>query len=579
VDDGTSATTQGRRYLVAWQEAQPDNYFTADTFLQRMLQRTWGAELYAANEESLVRSGRICAQVIEPLVREADHPRNLPRLERYSGVGVRTEQVVYDGRYDEIGKHVYGAGVISVLEHPGNNLLAGGLGFLSNQNGEAGHNCPVACTAGIVRALQSVGSDALKARYLPRLLNSDYSQLYHGAQFLTEVQGGSDVGANTCRATLSDEGKGEWRIHGEKWFCSNVTADLILMTARPDGAPEGTRGLGLFLVPRLLDDGSINNFHVRRLKEKLGTRVMASGEIDFDGCTAYNVGPVDQGFNTVINQVINVSRLHNAIGTLAMARRALTVGWTYSRHRQAFGRPIGDYPLVQETLVQMRSELTALLAVTVDLHNLRDQLDLGQQVEHGPGFFRVMLNLNKYRTAASAGEIIRQGIELLGGNGAIESFSPLPRLLRDNVVYENWEGTHNTLRMQVLRDMARLDVGREFIGWLSARFGELTGGSMDAVATRGLAATQELAGDLAELQSLSPELAGLRMRPLGDRMSWLAAASSLAGYAAWDIEKNGDHTAVELLEYFWNRRLVPGGESRTASPQDLKQLAALAAGI
>lgn len=572
-----SNINRGREALLAWDAAQPKNYYTADTALQRLLARLVDPTRLAEQTPGFERFGEVCATVLDRLVREVENRQNLPRLERFSALGERTEEVVFGAGYDEIGRHIYGSGMISVLGQPGSMLRAAVLAYLSNQNGEAGHNCPVACTAGIVRALQAAGSDELKRRFLPGLLTADYDQLLDGAQFLTEVQGGSDVGANACVATPIDEAKGLWRIDGEKWFCSNISGELFLMTARPAGAPDGTRGLGLFLVPRRLEDGSVNGFSVRRLKDKLGTRAMASGEADFHGCLAYAVGSVDHGFSTVMNHVINTSRLYNAVGTLAMARRALVTAWTYAQHRQAFGQPIGQYPLVQETLADMRSELAVLLAGTMELLHLRDRLDLGQADEIDLGFFRVAVNLNKYRTAVSAGEIIRSALEVLGGNGAIETFSVVPRLLRDNVVYENWEGTHNTLRMQVLRDMQRLGVGRPFLAWIERRFRGLQGGPLEGYADQGLAATARLAADLQALADVDPGTASLRMRPLGDRMSWLFAAACGATQAAWEIERHGDETAARLLDWYWTRRLAPAGTLPDA--QTTQALARLAAGV
>jgi alkylation response protein AidB-like acyl-CoA dehydrogenase len=211
---------------------------------------------------------------------------------------------------------------MSVFGEPGSNLLALALFYLSSFNGEAGHNCPVACTAGVIKTLQYAGSDELKANYLPRLLDADYDRKLHGAQFLTEVQGGSDVGANACMATLADAKQNQWLINGEKWFCSNASADLALMTARPVDGASGTKGLGLFLVPRRLDDGSPNGIYIRRLKEKLGTKSMATAEIDFRDCMAYQIGEPGKGFQHAMDYIINTSRLYNAVGSAGAARRA-----------------------------------------------------------------------------------------------------------------------------------------------------------------------------------------------------------------------------------------------------------------
>src|SRR5262249_17464480 len=151
----------------------------------------------------------------------------------------------------------------------------------------------------------------VRDRFLPPLLLTDYAEAQRASQFVTEVQGGSDVGANASRAVPN--GDGTYRISGEKWFCSVADADQFLMTARVHGAAAGTRGLGCFVVPREID-GAPNGFALRRLKLKLGTRAMASGEIDFDNAIAYPVGPVDEGFKTAAGVVLNTSRWLTAIG-------------------------------------------------------------------------------------------------------------------------------------------------------------------------------------------------------------------------------------------------------------------------
>src|SRR6201992_119959 len=96
---------------------------------------------------------------------------------------------------------------------------------------------------------------------------------------MTEKEGGSDVG--TLTSTAVQEGD-HWRLTGEKWCCSNADAGVVMLLARPEAAGAGTRGVGLFLMPRRLEDGSQNHSRIVRLKDKLGTRSMASGEIKPD---------------------------------------------------------------------------------------------------------------------------------------------------------------------------------------------------------------------------------------------------------------------------------------------------------
>ncbi len=543
----TNATTRGREDLLSWDGAHPKNAYTSDTHFRNVLGHYAGEKLNEL-EEDLVRFGQEVAGPVDELVRENNLHTNLPRLERFSGLGTRQEKIVHHPTYHEAGRYIYGSGIMEAYANHPNSLGALSRFYVSSYLGEAGHNCPLACTAGVIRVLQELGTDELKQRFLQRFLDRDYDLHFEGAQFLTEVQGGSDVGANATRAEQAADGT--WRISGEKWFCSNIDADVFLMTARPDDAPEGTRGLGLFLVPRKLEDGTVNNFHVRRLKDKLGTRSMASGETDFNGAVAYHMGEVGDGFRNMMQLVINTSRLYNAVGCAGGARRAYLTAKLYAEHRKAFGTSIINYPLVSEHLADMRAELDTMVSGTFHMVALQDRIDAGEVEKKDLAFQRLGINLNKVRTAKSGRWMNVQAIEILGGNGAIESFSVLPRLLRDSIVYENWEGTHNTLIMQMYRDMKKYRIQQGFFEYLG-----------DLIAAKGVCETKgpELKGVLGELQSqldqvmeLEMGLASLELRPLLDDLCY-------AMYAAVRLNEMANTDATELdneiLEHFFDVRL------------------------
>src|SRR5262245_11625364 len=338
------AVAEARAALALLERSQPRNYYGTDRHLQNILEFYWGTDRLRLHAERLSTFGGQAATIVDQAVRNANLFSNLPRLERYAATGDRIEDVVHSPDHDLAGRYIYGSGAMSVYAEPGNNLLALALFYLSSYNGEAGHNCPLACTAGIIKTLQGVGSDELKEKFIAGLLDPDYDRRLHGAQFLTEVQGGSDVGANAVTARPLDEKHNKWLINGEKWFCSNVTADLALITARPVGAPEGTRGLGLFLLPQRLDDCLPNGIFIRRLKDKLGTRSLATAEVDFHDAIAYQIGESGGGFAQAVEFVINTSRLYIVVGTGAAVSRACLAAWTYAQYRQAFGTPIKNFP-------------------------------------------------------------------------------------------------------------------------------------------------------------------------------------------------------------------------------------------
>ncbi len=300
------------------------------------------------------------------------------------------------------------------------------------------------------------------AVYLPRLLSSDYDQRLHAAQFVTEIQGGSDVGANSCRARADHRRKGWYRISGEKWFCSVADAGLFVVSARVDGSPSGTTGLGLFLVPRHID-GRVNGFHLRNLKDKLGTRSMATGEIEFDLALGEAIGDLNHGFRNLVAIVLDTSRVHNAIAACGIARRALAEGHAFAQHRRAFTNVIARYPGVQEILARMKLSTMAALATTFRILAMSDLIETGQANKDLSAARRISVLINKYWTARTSTACARDGIELLGGNGTIEDFSVLPRLYRDAIVVESWEGTHNTLVAQVLRDFSERGLHRPWL--------------------------------------------------------------------------------------------------------------------
>jgi acyl-CoA dehydrogenase len=394
----------------------------------------------------------VVMDVVDPAVAEAE--RNPPRLGADG-------QIEFDPAYHRAGRAVWASGIVGA---PAREQAA--LFYALAQAGEGGHACPVVCTAGLVRALRTKASDELRDRFLPPLLETDYDRAQRGAQFLTERHGGSDVGANRVQAVPDGN---LWRLHGEKWFCSVADADQFVVTARPRGAPEGTRGIGCFLVPR---EGG--GFRIRRLKDKLGTRALATGEIEFEGAAAYPLGPLEEGFKTAVS-VLNTSRWLNSVGSTGLMKRAYLEASGFAREREAFGSPIDRFPLVRENLAVMRSEEAAAFASSMHLTELVARIDEGSATDEDMIWHRLLVNGNKFVTSLAATQVMRRGIETLGGNGTIEDFSPLPRLYRDAIVFESWEGTHNVLCAQVLRDLERLD---------AVDLAVQRGGASDDLATR-----------------------------------------------------------------------------------------------
>jgi acyl-CoA dehydrogenase len=388
------------------------------------------------------------------------------------------------------------------------------------------------------------------------LLNPDYDHMQQGAQFLTEIQGGSDVGANAVVATAYTDGT--WRINGEKWFCSNINADQFLMTARPDSAADGTRGLGLFLVPRRLDDGSTNGFYIRRLKDKLGTRTLASAELDFRDAIAYPIGPTDRGFKNVVELVLNTSRLMNAVACAGIIRRGYIEASSYACHRQAFGTVIANYPLVQEAVGDILTAAAAATASSFYIAHLLDTIDTGVASEDDKAVYRLFVNVNKYITSIRASEMVHRAIEVFGGNGAIESFSILPRLYRDMVVLESWEGTHNVLCLQVVRDIARFGLHKPFFQAMQTQLDSVTRPELidyTQFVRDGLDKTQSL---LNRIAVGGEEFAQAHGRRLTDSLAHVGQATLLLSEAQWELDSNLPTSKPDIIAHFINQHLHPG---------------------
>jgi alkylation response protein AidB-like acyl-CoA dehydrogenase len=270
------------------------------------------------------------------------------------------------------------------------------------------------------------------------------SRLTQGGQFMTEKEGGSDVG--TLTSTAVQEGD-HWRLTGEKWFCSNADAEVVMLLARPQGAVGGTRGVGLFLMPRRLDDGSPNHFRIVRLKDKLGTRSMASGEIRLDGAIAYAVGNLDRGF-VQMAEMVNSSRLSNGVKSTALMRRAYHDAMAVAKGRVVFGSRIVDLPLARRQLMKIMLATEQALSMSFVTADALDRAEAGSQ--DAAALLRILTPTLKFRATRDARKVCGDALEMRGGVGYIEEFASA-RLLRDAHLGSIWEGTGNIVALDALK--------------------------------------------------------------------------------------------------------------------------------
>lgn len=420
-------------------DAPTESYWTASSDFRALIRRKLPDDAWDWAEPQLAAMGEIAAKEVAPLAAIAD--REQPRLVTHDPRGERISRIEYHPAYREMERIAYGSGMIAMKyathDHSAVAPIAGfALGYLFAM-AEMGLYCPLCMTDGVARVLTRHGTHEQVMSVVPHLTSTDPRTLWTGGMFLTERAGGSDVGAN--QTVARKDADGTWRLSGHKWFCSNADADAVLVTARVDG--EGTRGLRTFLLLTRDNPG----FTIERLKNKLGVRSMATGEVTLDNARAEAVG----GF-AAMTEMLNLSRLYNAVASVAVMGRAVYEARHFIERRQAFGRPIIEWPLAQETFFDLEAEQVAAMLLTFEAVECLAKADGGD--EDSARLLRILTPIAKAVTGKLAVPCVSEAMELLGGNGYIEE-NPLPRLLRDAQVLPIWEGTTNVLVLDALRVM------------------------------------------------------------------------------------------------------------------------------
>ncbi len=378
-----------------------------------------------------------------------------PVLHTHDRFGNRIDEVEFHPAWHELMR----AGVAHELHglpwrdpQPGAHVARAAL-FMTLTQAEGGFGCPISMTYSGVPALRA--QPELAAEWEPRLVSREYDpELRPAAEkrgalcgmAMTEKQGGSDVRANTTAArALNGGGPGaEYELTGHKWFCSAPMCDVFLMLGQAD------HGLSCFLVPRILDDGTRNRFHIQRLKDKLGNRSNASSEIELDGAWARMVGEEGRGVATII-EMVGHTRLDCVLGSTAGMRAAVAQATHHAAHRAAFGRQLIDQPLMQNVLADLCVESEA---ATVTAMRLARSYDAADDDEAEALFKRLATAVAKYWVCKRQPMHAAEALECLGGNGFVEDY-PLARLFRDSPLNSIWEGSGNVICLDVLRALQR----------------------------------------------------------------------------------------------------------------------------
>ncbi len=561
-------------------DSRGTNLFRADPGFAPLLALYLEPALHAHLVPHLDRLGALAGGALDELAGAAD--RNPPRLHHRDRAGTDRQWIEKHPAYAEMERIAFAEYGLAAMSH-----RAGVLGWTRPLppaakyalsyvfvQAEFGICCPVSMTDALARTLAKFGAPELANRYLPGLTATDFDALTQGAMFMTEQGAGSDVGAS---ATVARREGAHWTLWGDKWFCSNADADLALVLARPEGGAPGTKGLSLFLLPRLLPDGTPNRYRIVRLKDKLGTRDMASGEIRLDGATAFLVGEPQRGFVQMAD-MINTSRLSNGMRAAGIMRRSLTEALFVAARRTAFGSAIADLPLMRRQLLKLMVPTEAARSMVLFAARALEAADAGDEAARKR--IRILTPLLKFRACRDARRVTGDAMEVRGGCGYIEEW-PDARLLRDAHLGSIWEGTSNIVALDVARAIRREGALEPLAAELDrlaaeAKVGGRLGSDLGAARERAMRfarATADAADDAAARQAASAlyyataatvlAIEGARLAASGDARRMLLARLVLDHEAApRDPFDRGDAAReARFAELLLGERPVPPAQA------------------
>ena len=566
----SSAAPDGMPHPPSAVGAMPDtravNFYDAAPYLRFLLRRRLDAGELAAAEPRLRELGGRVGNELEDLAAEAD--RESPPLITRDKRGETVNDVQPSRAYRELERILYGEfGMAAMAMRPGilqegrtSSLLANDAFIFLAGQAESGLFCPLGMTRAMARTLLRFAPESVVRDYLPGLLATDMATLQTGAMFMTEKQCGSDLGLVATTARPSDSHSGWWELEGDKWFCSNVGADLILALARPEGAGPGTRGLGLFLLPKRLPDGARNSYRIERVKDKLGMRSFASGEVTLNGALALLIGGPGQGW-LQMTEMLNITRLGCALAASALAQRSFVEALTHARGRIAFGKPLADLPLMREQLLDLMMDVEALTALTFEGSAQLDRADAGD--EEARILARVLTPLAKYHVSDEARRLVAEGMEVRGGNSYIEDW-PNARLLRDVQVQSIWEGTGNISALDVGRALLRENAGATLLVNLAQRLARQNDPAVRRAGALVQRALDTLAATLSEWAASEPNARDVRMRRLTQRLAHVVTAALLVEDAGAQAAESGSYRCLVMAARYLRRYVYAAADGLAA---------------
>jgi acyl-CoA dehydrogenase len=508
------------------------NWYQTDPSLQLTMAYYLQPDELAVAEPHLRRIGELMGGRVARWAEQTD--RNPPRLERYDRWGHDISQVVQPTSFTESKRAVLDAqkALKDDARRAGVNpsLPLYAANYLLDQ-ADIGMGCALGTGGGMVKSLVAAYAPAdVRDHVLAKFETGEWEG--ETAQLLTERAGGSDLGALETTATRHGDA---WLLNGFKWFASNCDGQVFVVLAKPEGAPDSGRGVANFLVLRTRRDGSRNGIRIRRLKDKLGTRSVASGEVEFvdaeafllsgePGGQAVETGPADgKGLGRMM-ELTNAARLGIALFGLGNARRALVESLCYARQRRAFGDRLVDKPLVRRKLAEMIVDVEAAQALVFDgtgFANHRQPRAVRQ---------RIAVPVTKLKVCRLGITVASDAIELHGGNGYIENW-PVARLLRDAQVNTIWEGPDNILCLDVRRGIERMQAHQPLL----ERLHDAVSVSDDDETTRLVRCrVDDLEAAITAWSKLDGAVAEARLFPLTRFIGDVYAGALLTEQAAWE---------------------------------------------
>jgi alkylation response protein AidB-like acyl-CoA dehydrogenase len=537
----------------------PDAW-SSDPLLRESVAFHLGHELFSLAVPSFREMGHIAtaAQTLALAARaELEPPVHIP----YSPFGERIDDIRVSDAYVALGRLGVELGVTAIPYEDGPYGSSARVVWAAITSmwgpSSALYSCPVAMTDAAARTLLDHGDDAAR-QVVRRLTTRNADEAWTSGQWMTETIGGSDVSRTE---TVARRDGGAWRLHGTKWFTSATTSEMALTLARPEDASEGSRGLALFRVHRMLDDGTRNAILVRRLKDKLGTRTLPTAELELMGAIAHPVGdPLEGGGVRKIATMLNITRIHNAIGSIGSLSRGIAWARAYARVREVFGVPLHTLPAHRATLADLTVDQAVVLALVFRCCDLTGRVEAGAGSETDIALLRGLTPLTKLIGARLAVAGVAEAMEAVGGVGYCED-STIPALVRNTHVQPIWEGTTNVLSLDVLRAAVRsgsVDILLQDIEQTIGMLGE------EGSVAEPVSAVKRAVGELRDrwAQMDDEESAQLHARSFAIGLGLTYACARLCAQGAWSARAGHEGTS-KIAARLAQRGLVPSPPPET----------------